>query len=278
MIDAYATAGMSFKEQMQMGPDDKAYKRLLSQEAVVVKGCYDNAECVLQALGVSYQPVNPDDLVELDLSVTTPLFINCPGELSKEGVLWLKDWVEKKGGCVVSTDWALTNCIEKAFPGFVEHNGRATSDDVVSVKVAPGGSKMLGDLVDGDDDPRWWLERASYPIRVLNPKDVEVLIDSEEMKGKYGDGAIAVRFHPGKGTVYHMVSHAFLQRTKANASIQEASGGEFLAKKGITGDAVATLKGGQTVGEIEAAYLSIGFVGRILSGHTQDEGRQICRK
>ena len=87
----------------------------------------------------------------------------------------------------MTTDWALRNCVEKAFPGFIEHNGRSTTDDVVSVTVAPEGMAMLGDLITADDNPRWWLEGSSHPIRVLDSDRVEVLIESDEMKSKYDD-------------------------------------------------------------------------------------------
>ena len=267
MIDAYKTAADSFKEQIE--PNEKAYKRLLTQEAVVVEGCFDHTERVLDALGLSYRAIPPEGLATIEMRSDQPLFINCPGELPPESIRWLRNWVETEGGCAVTTDWALPNCVQKAFPGFIEHNGRSTTDDVVSVTVAPEGMAMLGDLIATDDDPRWWLEGSSHPIRVLDSDRVEVLIESDEMKSKYGDSPIAVRFHPGKGTVYHMVSHAYLQRTKAKSMKQEASAADFLTKKGITGDAAATLKNDQTVGEVEAAYLSVSLVGRILSEYTE---------
>lgn len=263
MIDAYKTAAESFKERVEQ--DKEAYKRLLTQDPVVVRGCYDHTERVLDVLGLSFKAVPPAELSTLELSSDQPLFINCPGELPPESIRWLRNWVETDGGCVVTTDWALPNCVQKAFPGYVEHNGRSTTDDVVSVSVAPEGKAMLGDLIEADDDPRWWLEGSSHPIRVLDSNRVEVLIESDEMKSKYGESPIAVRFFPGNGTVYHMVSHAYLQRTKANSEKQVAGAAEFLTKKGIVGDAAATLKIDQTVGELEAAYLSVGLLGRIVS-------------
>lgn len=207
----------------------------------------------------------------LDMPANQPLFINCPGELPPESIRWLRNWVENDGGCAVTTDWALPNCVQKAFPGYIEHNGRSTTDDVVSVSIAPEGRAMLGDLIAADDDPRWWLEASSYPVRILDPNRVEVLIESDEMKHKYGDSPIAVRFRPGKGTVYHLISHTYLQRTKAKTAEQEAGAGAFLAKKGITGVAASTLKHGQTAGEVEAAYLSVGLVGRILSEYSGEK-------
>ena len=274
MIDAYQTAAESFKEQVE--PDKDAYKRLLTQKAVVVRGCYDHTERVLDALGLSFKAVPPEALATLEIPSEHPLFINCPGNLPSDSIRWLRKWVETDGGCVVTTDWALPNCVQKAFPGFIEHNGRSTMDDVVSVAVAPEGRAMLGDLIAADDDPRWWLEGASHPIRVLDSDRVQVLIESDEMKSKYGDSPIAVRFHPGKGTAYHIVSHAYLQRTKEKSAAQEASAGTFLMKKGISGEAATTLKSDQTVGEVEAAYLSVGLVGRILSeysGKMNEENR-----
>ena len=119
--------------------------------------------------GFHFRIVPPEGLVTLEMSADHPLFINCPGELPLESIRWLKNWVENDGGCVVTTDWALRNCVQKAFPGFIEHNGRSTTDDVVSVSVAPEGMAMLGDLIGTDDDPRWWLEGSSHPIRITGP-------------------------------------------------------------------------------------------------------------
>lgn len=267
MIDAYKTAADSLKERAAV--DQRAFKRLPAKQAVVVQGCYDHTERVLDALELSFTAVSPEHLASLELPVDHPVFVNCPGNIPSDGIQWLRRRVEVEGGCVVTTDWALRNCIEPAFPGFIEYNGRSTTDDVVSVTVAPQGMAMLGDLISPNDDPRWWLEGSSHPIRLLDADRVDVLIDSEEMKAKYGDGSIVVRFKPGKGTVYHMVSHAYLQRTKAKTTRQEASASEFLIKKGITGKAASLLKGDQTVGEVEAAYLSIGLVARILSGEPE---------
>ena len=269
MIDAYKTAADSFKEKTQPNPD--AYKRLLTQKAVVVKGCYDQTENVLNAMGLDFHAVCAGGLDELQVEADRPIFINCPGELGAKGVRWLRNWVEVDGGCVITTDWALRNCVEQAFPGFIEYNGVSTDDDVVSVRVARQGMSMLGDLIAVNDDPRWWLEGASYPIRVIDPSRVDVLIESDEMAAKYGDSPIAVRFRPGKGTVYHMVSHAYLQRTKAKCCKQEAGAASFLKEKGISENVVRKLKGDQTVGEVEAAYLSIGLVGRILSERTGEK-------
>ena len=53
MIDAYKTAAESFKEHVE--PDERTYKRLLTRRGVVVQGCYDHTERVLDALGLSFQ-------------------------------------------------------------------------------------------------------------------------------------------------------------------------------------------------------------------------------
>ena len=151
MNDAYLTAAESYKEQVE--PDKDAYKRLLTQKAVVVRGCYDHTERVLDALGLSFRAIPPEALATLEIPSEHPLFINCPGYLPSDSIRWLRKWVETDGGCVVTTDWALPNCVQKAFPGFIEHNGRSTTDDVVSVAVAPEGRAMLGDLIEADDDP-----------------------------------------------------------------------------------------------------------------------------
>jgi hypothetical protein len=42
---------------------------------------------------------------------------------------------------------------------------------------------------------------------------VEYLLRSQELHDRYGNGSLFVRFPWGKGLVYHMISHAFLQQS-----------------------------------------------------------------
>ena len=186
--------------------DAEALAAVVASDIVVVSGCYDHVERVLQALEVPYQTVQPGSLARVDLRPEQLLVVNCPGELTPAEIIKVRDFVAA-GGSLFTTDWALRNVIEPAFPGLVEYNDRSTGDDVVGIEVVDSDSPYLQGVLDGADDPQWWLEGSSYPIRVLDPERVRVLIRSGELGEKYGECAVAVVFEFGKGEVFHMISH-----------------------------------------------------------------------
>jgi len=48
-------------------------------------------------------------------------------------------------------------------------------DEVVRVEILDAADPFLKSLLGPNDDPQWWLEGSSYPIRILNEKKVHVL-------------------------------------------------------------------------------------------------------
>ena len=264
MKDSYKTAGKLYLDRMEkQKPDDfRKFRRLAKQECIVVSGQFDRAQEVLTALSVRHRLVSGQQLASTTLPLDRAVIINCAGELGRSHIDQLRTHVES-GGTLVTTDWALDRVVQRAFPGFVEYNGRSTIDDVVTVELTPEGNAILRDTVGANDQPRWWLEGSSYPIRVLDKDKVEVLIRSDEMLDRYGEEAIVVRFRFGKGWVYHMVSHIYLQRAEELNARQRQGAGEFVQAKGAS-LAELDIKDDQTVGEMEAAYLSIGLLIHIL--------------
>lgn len=71
-----------------------------------------------------------------------------------------------------------------------------------------------------DAAPVWWLESSSYPIEVLDKKKVKVLVRSEELKRRYKHDPVIISFEWGKGVVYHMISHFYLQRSETRTKKQ----------------------------------------------------------
>ena len=71
-----------------------------------------------------------------------------------------------------------------------------------------------------DAAPVWWLESSSYPIEVLDKRRVKVLVRSDDLKKRYKHDPVIVRFEWGKGTVYHMISHFYLQRSETRTKKQ----------------------------------------------------------
>ena len=87
-------------------------------------------------------------------------------------------------------------------------------------------------MIDPGEDPLWWLEASSYPIRVLDPA-VEVLLASSELQGKYGEAPVAVLFRHGQGEVFHMISHYYLQRTELREARHQSNSFEYAMAKGV---------------------------------------------
>lgn len=212
---AYAAAGKAFRARLRdQAPEDERHLReTRSSEIVVVRGHYDQIDLVLRATGVPHLVVAPERVERLAWSELQVLMVSCPGTLPPESLSRVAAWV-RGGGYLVTTDWALKHVVEPVFPGTIRHNGRQTADCVVRVELSGAGDDPLlaGFLEDGRE-PLWWLEGSSYPIEVLDPARVRVLIRSREVGSQWGAEPVVVTFEEGQGTVLHMLSHLYLQRS-----------------------------------------------------------------
>ena len=187
---------------------------------------------MLQALEVEFTACEPSSLDRLTLHPEQLLVINCPGQISGAAVTKVRAFVEA-GGSLFTTDWALKHVIEPAFPGVLAFNERPTADDVVRIEVKEPDNIYLQGVIDGQDDPLWWLEASSYPIRIVDHDRVKVLITSKELGEKYGEEPVAVWFRWGEGEVFHMISHYYLQRTELRTQRHQASAASYFSEKGV---------------------------------------------
>lgn len=235
----------------EVGPDD----------VIVVRGDYDHAELVLGVLGIPHTLVGPEDLGARTLRPDQLVVVNCPGHLPPRALPALRDFVAA-GGMLFTTDWALRHVIEPAFPGTVAYNGRPTGDEVVRIEVADRDDPLVAGVVDAGDDPQWWLEGSSYPVRVLGD-EVRVLITSAELGRRYGEPAVVVRFPHGDGEVLHMTSHYYLQRTETRTRRHAAPAMAYAFEKDL---AVADeLVEGLTLGEVESATTSARLFANVVA-------------
>ena len=198
---------------------------------VVVAGCYDHVESVLGALEVPHVLVQPEQVDRLELRPEQLLIVNCPGQVSGAAIARIRRFVEA-GGSLFTTDWALKHVIEPAFPGVLAFSKRPTPDDVVRIEVRDHDNIYLQGVLDGQDDPQWWLEGSSYPITVVDEERVQVLITSRELGEKYGEAPVAVWFRWGEGDVFHMISHYYLQRTELRTERHARRGSQLLRREG----------------------------------------------
>ena len=210
----------------------EALAEITASDLIVVDGCYDHVERVLTALEVPFKQVSDQQLSDLELTSEQLLIINCPGKLPEASLGQVANFVES-GGTLFTTDWALRNVIEPAFPGIIEYNDMPTGDDVVRIEVLDPESPYLKGVMDVDDDPQWWLEGSSYPIRILDAEKVRVLISSKELGEKYGENPVAVVFKFGDGEVFHMISHYYLQRSDLRSERHEMSAADYASAKNV---------------------------------------------
>ena len=232
-----------------------------------IAGTYDRVETVLDVLGLEYRVVRGSELGRMTLTPEQVVFVNCPGSsIQTTGLRRLAAFVHA-GGTLVTTDWALKHVIERAFPGILAYNGCPTCggpDECVRIRIAKPDDPVVQGVTDTGEDPVWWLEPSSYPVKVLAPDRVEVLIDSDEMGARYGERPIMVRFAAGKGIVYHMVSHYYLQRAETGSQRATASASTLLTEAGLppeTAESFADVK----IAEVEAAYSSARVMYNLIS-------------
>ena len=270
MSTAYRVAQEMIKDKLKDVDEDMAaeFEELGQSEVIVSKGVHDYIEQVFNGIGLKHNLINPQQFEKIDLDPDKIIFINCPGNVTSKGLRNLVTFVEK-GGFLFTTDWALRHVIEPGFPGYIKYNNRPTSDEVVRVDILAEEDPFLQSLIGPNDDPQWWLEGSSYPIEILNHKEVDILIKSKEIEKKYGESAVFVTFDYGKGKVYHMISHFYLQRAETRTARHKKSGAEYAYEK-LNMDEYREEKyknmgiDDANLSDVEAAYSSSSMMNKIL--------------
>lgn len=246
-------------------------------DVIVIRGEYDHIERVLDAADTPFTLVDPPAVEQASLRPDQVVFINCPGHLGKKALRKLQRFVHG-GGFLFTTDWALKHVIEKAFPGYLEFNERPTRDDVVRIEILDQEDKFLPEVLDADEDPLWWLESSSYPITILKPKEVHVLIRSKEIERQYGEAPVLVSFKYGEGLIYHMISHFYLQRSETRTARHVAPSMDYVTMKGISPEAMEKYKlmgaADITTGDLESAYTSTVMIKSILYKKRQTQRKR----
>src|SRR5581483_5620147 len=126
---AYAAGAKIARErhQREAPMDAEALRRVTASDIVVVEGCYDHVQAVLEALEMPHTRLADAQLDRVHLRPEQLLVINCPGAIVR-----VRDFVAA-GGSLFTTDWALRNVIEPAFANTIAYNERRTADDVVRI-------------------------------------------------------------------------------------------------------------------------------------------------
>lgn len=264
MLKAYQAAQRIVDEEL--ASDDRLLlASMRDSDVVVVQGEYDRVEDVLTLANVPHRVITPQQVGSARLDPGQILIVNCPGNVSEAGVTAVRTFV-KRGGTLVTTDWALKHVLEPALPGVVAHNGRSTGDEVVRIEIKATDHPFLDGLFHAGADPLWWLEGSSYPIRVLAPERVRVLLTSNELGARYGETPVAVAFTAGDGDVLHMISHYYLQRSELRTERHQAKWTTYAAEVGraAVAEAAPAELADLTVGEVEAAHKSLRFMTNVI--------------
>ncbi len=270
MSTSYKIAQEMIKDKLRDVDENMAAKfdDLKTSDIIVSLGDYDFIERVFYGIGIEYELIDPYYFDSIDLDPGKIVFMNCPGQVSPKGLRNLVEFVEK-GGFLFTTDWALKHVIEPGFPGYIEYNNRPTQDEVVRVEILTANDLFLESLLGPNDDPQWWLESSSYPINIVNKNEVDILVKSKELKEKYGESAVFVSFDYGKGKVYHMISHFYLQRAETRTARHEKGGAEYANEKlkmdEYRAEKYKTMEIDKAnLSDVEAAYSSSTIINKIL--------------
>ena len=215
MKDSYEVSSWYAKAKLRNEEPEMAaaLDKVEESNVIVVQGGYDNCEFVLRLADIPHVVINEHAAETVNYRPDQTVFINCPGDIRDKAIRKLVTFV-REGGLLITTDWALQNVLEKGFPDKVRYNQRPTGDEVVRITVKDPDNPIVKGFLEADGEPLWWLEGSSYPIEILDKKNVKVLVYSNELKAKYGESPVIVEFEHGDGKVIHMISHFYLQRTE----------------------------------------------------------------
>lgn len=222
-------------------PDVKKITQVMPRETVVeVRGKWDDSGHTLRSFGIPHTRVSTGRLAESDLSKTKILVVDCAGELPRHAYQIVEQFV-RLGGYLLTTDWALEGCLQRAIPGYVEWNGGYTDSRVVDATVTGSDPALLKGTV---PQAHWKLDKKSQTMKIRNAGAVETLAVSRQlmMSDASQMGVLAATFKYGKGRVLHLVGHfdnnsdrAFNNALpdpapKIGISLRQAIAGNFVAE------------------------------------------------
>ena len=157
------------------------------------------------------------------------LLVCCPGHLPPDALEAIGPWV-RRGGYLLTTDWALKHVVEPLFPGTVRHNGQQTP----GLRGAGGerrrgrrtpssrASSSRGATRSGGSRARRTRSRSS------TRSGCKVLVKSREVGERWGADPVVVTFDEGHGTVLHLLSHLYLQRSDVREAADARPASDWL--------------------------------------------------
>ena len=194
---------------------------------VIVRGSADAMESVLGRAKANFVVVDPSELAELPLHSKQVVMVNCTGVMPDAALERLKRFVTA-GGFLYTTDHAVLNVVQKIFPNTIAWTGGSTVQEVVPVRIhGSNEDRGLLNSLGGNAKELWQTAGGGYPVKVLDPKRVTVLMDSEVAEKKYGSGIVAVRFRWEDGQVIHVTGHFSTQPGQTQEQVAQSGGRVF---------------------------------------------------
>jgi hypothetical protein len=272
MQGAYEVSSAMLRDRMKNEDQGEENLQILDQmvadDIIVVPGTYDHIHNVLSALKMPFKIVEAYQIPQTTFRPDQTVYVNCASNFPEAAAIKLSGFVEA-GGMLITTDWALKNVLEVGFPGTVKYNNKATPDCVVGIELIDKEDEVVKGFMDEDKDakPQWWLESSSYPIEVLDHERVKVLVRSEELGKQYGADPVIVRITWGKGVVYHMISHFYLQRSETKNMKQTTNAANYMQTKGVSMETISEVNSNANYAnlnyaQVQSAYTSTDFVSR----------------
>ena len=174
-----------------------------STDVVEVGGHWDDAGKSLRKFGIESTHISTGNLLTYPLKNTKVLIINCAGFVNRDCYQRIRDFVSH-GGYLLTTDWALDNALQGAFPGYVAYNHKKNNHLAYVAEVTDPDPVLCRNTV---SSANWKCENSCHLVTVLKPRVVRVIVRSRELAGEDGEGVLALTFPFGRGHVLHMVGH-----------------------------------------------------------------------
>jgi hypothetical protein len=190
--------------------------RIPPEDIVVVLGKWDEAEEVLEELGIPHTGVERGALGQSPLHGGQVIIFNCSdpeGEPTTAEALANVGRAVEAGAWILTSDWEAYNVISKAFPKDLGLGKRTEGDQWLEIRPAPGMGlhPLMRDVF-----PLSPLELASYRWRIdddtftVRPSGrAEVLVHCPELEASTALGTVALAFRVGRrgGRVLHLLGH-----------------------------------------------------------------------
>ncbi len=201
-------------------PEELFAGTFLGIDLLVLQSRGDHIENVLTALSIEHRRTSSGQVLGAGLHPQGVFVANCTGEITADERARLA-WFVRAGGALFGSCWALAETIQDLEPGLVrklETRGQVLGE--VPAYAVDASSRYLSGVAGDDTLPIYHLEGA-YLIEVLDPEEVEVLIDSPPCAATFGGANLAAWFRLGHGVVLDSANH-FEGQGFATASLRSA--------------------------------------------------------